>query len=122
MSSTAARSVVKVLAGIWVVETASWLAGGAEVPRALLGEEDIRLYEAAKVAVSAGALFELAGDIVDAAPAGLEAEEGAEDEATLEGILDIGTALPFPPPGTQPGSRFAGVAGAGPSSTGDAAR
>ena len=117
MSSTAARSVVKVLAGIWVVEAASWLAGGAEVPGALLGEGDIWLDEAAKVEVVAGASLELAGDTVDAAAAGLEAEEGAEDEATLEGISEIGTVLPFPPPGTQPGTRFAGVAGAGPSVT-----
>jgi len=40
-SDTAARSVVKVLAGIWVVEAASRLAGGAEVPGVLPGEGDI---------------------------------------------------------------------------------
>jgi len=69
--------------------------------------------EAGTMALSAGALLELAGDIVDAAPAELEAEEGA----VLEGIPEIGTALPFPPPGTQPGTRFAEVALAGPSVT-----
>jgi hypothetical protein len=93
------------------------LAGGAEVPGALLGGGDIWLDEAGTVALIAGALLELAGDIVDAAPAGWEAEEGAEDEAALEGTSEIGTALPFPPPGTQPGTRSAGVAGAGPSVT-----
>jgi len=117
MSGAAARSVVKVLAGICVIETASWLAGSAEVPGALLGEGDIWLDSAGTVALFAGALLELAGDIIDAAPAGLEAEEGVEDEAALEGILKIGTALPFPPPGTQSGTTSAGVAGAGPSVT-----
>ena len=53
------------------------------------------------VALLAGALLELAGD--------WEAEEdGAEDEVTT------GTALPFPPPTTQPGTRSKGVAFAGP--------
>jgi hypothetical protein len=117
MSGAAARSMVKVLAGIWVVEAASWLVGGAEVSGALLGEAYIWLDETGMVALFARALLELAGEIVDAAPAGLEAEEGAEDDAVLEGISEIGTALPFPPPGTQPGMRFAGVAGAGPSVT-----
>lgn len=109
--------MVKVFAGFWVVGAANWLAGGSEVPGALLGEGDIWLDEARTVALFAGALVELAGDIVDAAPAGSEAEEGAEEEAALEGISEIGTALPFPPPGTQPGTRSAGVAGAGPSVT-----
>ena len=109
MSGIAARSVVIVLAGIWVVEATSWLEDGAEV--------DIWLDGAGTVALFAGASFELAGDIVDAAPAGLEAEEGAKDEAALEGIPEIGTALPFPLPGTQPGMRSPGVAGAGPSVT-----
>jgi hypothetical protein len=87
------------------------------VPGALLGEGGIWLDEAGTVVLFAGALLELARDIVDAAPAGLEAEEGALYEAALEGIPEIGTALSFPPPGTQPGTRFAGVAGAGPSVT-----
>jgi hypothetical protein len=121
VSGIAARSVVKVLTGIWVVEAASRLAGSAEVPGALLGEWDIWLDKdedvAGTVTLFAGAWLELAGDLVYAAPAGLEAEEGAEDGAALEGILEIGTALPFPPPGTQPGTRSAGVAGAGPSVT-----
>lgn len=95
------------------------MAGGAEVPGVLLGEEGIWLDEAGTgtVLLFAGMLLELAGDLVYAAPADLEAEEGAEDKAALEGILETGTALPFPPPGTQPGTRSAGVAGAGPSVT-----
>lgn len=119
----AARSVVNVLAGIWAVEAASWLGvAAAELPLAagLLGEGDIWLAEAeagAAVPLSAGALVELAGDIdiEDAAPAGMEAEEGAEDEAALEGIPEIGAACPLAAPGTQPGTRAPGTAGAGPS-------
>lgn len=37
VSDIAPRSVVEVLARIRVFEAASWLAGGAEVPGALLG-------------------------------------------------------------------------------------
>ena len=95
------------------------MAGGAEVPGALLGKEDIWPDEAGTgmVVLFAGASLELAEDLVYAAPADLDAEESAEDKVTLEGILEIGTVLPFPPPGTQPGTRSAGVAGAGPSVT-----
>jgi len=35
----------------------------------------------------------------------------------VEGEPESGTALPFPPPGTHPGTRSAAVAGAGPSVT-----
>ena len=109
MLDSAAGSVVKVLA-----EAASWLAGGVDMPGALLGEGDIWPDEAALI--TAGAWLELAGGILDAEPAGMEAEEGAAEEAALEGEPDIGTAFPLAPPGTQPGTSCP-EAGAGPSVT-----
>ena len=105
MFDTAARSVVKVLAGkLEVKAAASWGAVGGEVLAggALLEEGGTGLDEAGPVALFAGALLELAGDWE------AEEEEGAEDEAAA------GTALPFPPPTTQPGTRSKGVAFAGP--------
>ncbi len=114
MSSSAARSVVEVLTGISVVEAMSWLAGGTEVPGALLEEGYSRLNKAGPVALFCGALFELPGDIVDAAPDNIEAEEVAEDETMLKGVPEIGTALQFPLPGTHPRTISAAVAEQGP--------
>ena len=95
------------------------LAGG------LLGEGDMWLVREAVAAGPgrssvAGVSLGLArGILVAAVPAGMEeGEEGAEEEAgALEFIPEIGTALPFPPPITQPGTRSLAVAGAGPSVT-----
>jgi hypothetical protein len=85
--ASAARSVVKVLAGI---EAASCLAG-------------------AGVPVGGGAVADL--EVEDGGEDG--AEEGAEDEGLVE---FIGTAA-FAFPATQPGTTSAGVALAGPSVT-----
>ena len=104
----APRKMSEAVARSGVVEAVSWLAG---VPGALMGEGDSCLDSVGTMTLFTGALLKLAGDIVDAAPVGLE------DKAVLKGISEIGTALSFPPPGTQPGTRFAGLAGAGPSVT-----
>ena len=53
----APRSVVKVLAGIVVVEAASWLSVGAGEPEGLVEGGDILLDVAGTVGFIAGALF-----------------------------------------------------------------
>src|SRR6266852_6976134 len=115
MFDAAARSVVKVFVA------ASWLAAeGVPLAGALLGEGDIWLDEAGEAASFAGVgvlLGLAAGDIAPAAPAAPEEAEGAEDEAAVEFVPEIGTGVPLPPPITQPGTRSLGVALAGPSVT-----
>ena len=95
------------------------MAGGA-APAGLEAEEGVEAEdEAGAGAFFAAALLGLAEGIAGAEPAGLEEEEGAEaeDEAAPEGIPEIGTGVPLPPPATQPGTLSAAVALAGPSVT-----